>query len=275
MEAGAVSTGSPIPLNAFTDPPSPESRVGIGIPLPLLLMTPLETEAIALSRGLSPFTGSLRPQKFGDRPDLPRMPVSIAFIGPGNPEGKGFSRKAAEIGYRSVCLVGFAAGLSSGMDSGTVRVLSRFFRENSPPLFAKGAETWSQCLGLDLGNGVTVDRIVSHPGEKKRLNERTLADMADMESYPWFLEFRDAEVTVAVIRVVSDGADTSLPPVVSRFVNVDGRQNLFGGIPGLVRDPGALVALVNALPGLLKGRAAMTELGRRFGRLVSGEAVHR
>lgn len=238
-------------------------------------MTPLETEAIALARGLSPFTGSLRPRKFGDRTELPRMPISIAFIGPGSPEGKGLSHKAAEIGYRSVCLVGFAAGLSSAMDSGTVRVLSRFFRENSPPLFAPGAEEWSEWLGLDLGIGITVDRIVSCPEEKKRLNERTLADMADMESYHWFLEFMDAEVTAAVVRVVSDSADTSLPSVVSRFVDMDGGQKLLGGIRGLVRQPGAAVELMNALPGLLKGRAAMTELGRRFGRLVSGPVVHR
>lgn len=250
--------------------------MGTGCPLPLLLMTPLEAEAIALAKGLIPFAGPVRPFKFGDeKASLPRSPISIAFIGPGHRSGKGLSGTAIGMGFRSVCLVGYAAGLSPGYESGVARILSRIVQDGGGALSPRGAATWSGWLGLETATGVTVGRIVSDPAEKTLLHERTLADMADMESYPWIFEFMGADVEAAVVRVVSDGPDVFLPAAVAGFVNEDGSQNLWKGIFGLVRRPGMLAKFVRALPALLNAQSSLTDLGRRFGRMVTSSAVSR
>jgi hypothetical protein len=250
--------------------------MGIGCPLPLLLMTPLEAEAVALAKGLFPFTGPIRPFKFGDRnAALPRIPISVTFIGPGHPSGKRLSGIAIETGFRSVCLVGYAAGLSPGYESGVARILSRIVLDDGGSLSPKGADSWSGWLGLETATGVTVGRIVSDPAEKTLLHERTRADMADMESYPWIFEFMGANVEAAVVRVVSDGPDVFLPSAVSGFVNEDGSQNLWRGVFGLVRRPGMLAKFVKALPALLNAQSSLTDLGRRFGRMVTSSTDSR
>lgn len=67
-------------------------------------------------------------------------------------------------------------------------------------------------VGAQSGiRGLTIDRIATRVADKRALAELSGAHAVDMESYSLVRRLHDAGVTVAVLRIVSDGLGDDLP----------------------------------------------------------------
>ena len=86
--------------------------------------------------------------------------------------------------------------------------------------------------------------MVIDADEKARLRAMSGANVVDMESHVAGRFAQAQGLEFAVLRVVSDGAETSLPPAVLKGLKPDGRPNLAGVLLGLARRPGQLPALI-------------------------------
>lgn len=242
--------------------------------LPILLLTPMESESAALIEGLSSVLGSPRRdssrpemQVFGDR-------VTVRYLGMGKEPSGHLSAWLSSCSFGTVVLVGFAGGISQEAVSGSGHVLARIDREGSPPLEFPQARWWAEALGLSTGKGVQVDAIISFPGEKNRLYECTRADIVDMESHTWMEAIGKAGVKAIAIRIVSDAPGELLPAELQAFSDPDGKERLLRGGMALLRRPGTLAGFLRLLPSLLRARKNLVALGRHLGSLVrEGAAI--
>jgi len=69
----------------------------------------------------------------------------------------------------------------------------------------------------------SVDTVVSSSAVKQALREQTGADLVDMESQTFAQCAAQRGATWAIVRGVSDGAQTNLPPNIDGWVNGDGQ----------------------------------------------------
>ena len=79
---------------------------------------------------------------------------------------------------------------------------------------------------------------------KARLHAQTGAALADMESHVAARFAAERRLPLAVVRVVSDAADTDLPRAVTAGLKPDGGMNLGGVLAALAADPRQLPALM-------------------------------
>jgi hopanoid-associated phosphorylase len=108
--------------------------------------------------------------------------------------------------------------------------------------------------------------------DKARLRDQTGAVLVDMESQIAAEVAAAHGLPLAVLRIVSDGADRDLPRAVTAGMTADGGMNLAGVLAALARDPRQLPALIRtgrdadtAFKAL--GRAAQALSDELFGRL--------
>jgi adenosylhomocysteine nucleosidase len=108
------------------------------------------------------------------------------------------------------------------------------------------------------------DAMVINTQEKAHLRHRSGAAIVDMESHVAARFAQDRGLDFAILRVVSDAAETSLPSAVLSGLKPDGSQNLAGVLMGLARRPNQLPALIRlggdserALKALAETRAAV------------------
>ena len=111
------------------------------------------------------------------------------------------------------------------------------------------------------GTVTGVDAIAATVAGKRALREATGAIACDMESHIAERVARERGLPFGVIRVISDGADASLPPVAMVAMRPDGGIALGAVLASLARDPRQLPALLRT--GRQADRA-FRELGRLF-----------
>jgi adenosylhomocysteine nucleosidase len=108
--------------------------------------------------------------------------------------------------------VGFAGGLDPGMRVGDI------LRPQSVVNAGDGSR-----IRLESGEGVLVSfGAVANPGQKAKLRESFAAQAVDMEAAAVALAAAARGVEFAVLKVISDESDFSLPAI-ERFVGPDGR----------------------------------------------------
>jgi hopanoid-associated phosphorylase len=88
------------------------------------------------------------------------------------------------------------------------------------------------------------EAMVLSPPEKARLHAAGGAVAVDMESRAAARFCRERALPFAVLRTVSDTAQTTLPPAVLAGMSSDGGMNLPGVLAALARRPGQLAALI-------------------------------
>lgn len=237
------------------------------IPLPLLILTPLESEADALIQGLSSVLGAPSRDSLDGISDFQGR-VLVRYLGAGESPADSLPSWLSSRSFGTVILSGFAGGISPGLTTGRLFVLGRICREGRQTLEFPEVHWWAVNLGMTIGEAVQVGQIVTFPEEKKRLYERTRADIVDMESHSWMEAIRKTGVNGIVIRVVSDTSDDALPAELDAFAGPDGRMQLFSGLGALFRKPAALARFLWILPSLLRARKTLVSLGRKLGMIV-------
>ena len=89
-----------------------------------------------------------------------------------------------------------------------------------------------------------VDAPVMSSAAKAALRAASGADAVDMESHIAAAFAERHSLPFGAIRVISDGADRTLPPVAAKAMRPDGGINLAAVLCGLLRRPGQLPALI-------------------------------
>ena len=109
---------------------------------------------------------------------------------------------------------------------------------------------------IDIVQGVTMDRMVTTPDEKRELQRLYQADVVDMESayVVDFLQSRGA--TVAVVRVISDNSDTDVPDL-NMAIDSLGSLNFRKMLWQFLKQP---VAAMRLIRGSLKGLKQLTRI---------------
>ncbi|WP_338663980.1 hopanoid-associated phosphorylase [Pararoseomonas sp. SCSIO 73927] len=137
-------------------------------------------------------------------------------------------------GAAGILSIGIAGGLAPGLRPGDWVV------DGDPAWAARLAAA----LGARRGGIIGQDRMAADTAEKAALNRGTGALAVDMESHVAARVAARHGLPFAAARVVSDGADRSLPPAARVGMRPDGGMDLPAVLLSLARNPLQLPALI-------------------------------
>ncbi|MEA5502940.1 phosphorylase [Halotia wernerae UHCC 0503] len=109
---------------------------------------------------------------------------------------------------------------------------------------------------VSLVKSLTSDRVVWSAAQKHHLGETLKADVVDMEGFAALEFFKNTEVAVAMLRVVSDDCHYDIPDL-TPAINPDGSLNPLPLAIGLLRQPLAAIRLIR---GSLKGLKVLEQV---------------
>ncbi|MEH2172670.1 5'-methylthioadenosine/S-adenosylhomocysteine nucleosidase family protein [Nostoc sp.] len=101
----------------------------------------------------------------------------------------------------------------------------------------------TQHSALNLVNSLTSDRVIWSAAEKRHLGKTLAADVVDMEGFTALEFFNAAEVSVAMLRIVSDDCQHNIPDL-TPAINSDGSLNPFPLAIAMLRQPFAATRLI-------------------------------
>jgi hypothetical protein len=114
-------------------------------------------------------------------------------------------------------------------------------------------------LNAPLVKGLTTDQLIVSPTEKLKLNQQSNCTVVDMETYAVMNYFS----SVAIVRVISDNQDDSLPDLNSAIIN--GQLNPLKMSIAFIKEPFNAVKLItNALVSLNK----LEQISREIKKLI-------
>lgn len=102
-------------------------------------------------------------------------------------------------------------------------------------------------------------RLVSTPLEKLNLYRTSACLAADMESHVAAQEARRAGIPLAVLRCISDEADSSLPPAVAVAMKPGGGLALGAVLGSIIGKPGQLPHLLRTIAGFNRAYRELRE----------------
>jgi adenosylhomocysteine nucleosidase len=203
------------------------------------------------------------------RGDLGGQPVLLAWSGAGASGAARTARKLLSEGVGAVLAVGFAGALSPALRPGDL-IAAREVMRPGGKCWPADLELLSLAEGFSkelqapaepgvpastrpssgpktqfcVGTLVSTARVVTTAAEKRRLREETEALAVDMESAVVAEEAARAGVPMLALRVITDGADESLPLDFDLCFDSDGKFHRTRLIWLLARRPTALGGLL-------------------------------
>ena len=151
-------------------------------------------------------------------------------------------------------IAGLSGGLTGAVPEGAgtiVRAVAGDPAGDAPVPSALGA-LLADRLGAPAALAVTVAAPVCSADAKRRLADRTGADLVDCETLPVATEADRAGRAWLAVRAVSDGPDRALPEAVARWVDESGRSR-----------PARVLADAARRPALLADAARLARSSRR------------
>lgn len=113
-------------------------------------------------------------------------------------------------------------------------------------------QTLARVLGdkVRLGKGMSSDRIITEQTEKQRLGETYGVVAIDMESFAVLSFFQEKGIPVAIVRVISDDCQQTLPDL-SNIFDSQGNLKPFALAGQMIQQPwGAIQLIRSSLTGL-------------------------
>ncbi|MBN1921440.1 MAG: hypothetical protein JW892_09360 [Anaerolineae bacterium] len=172
----------------------------------------------------------------------------------------------------AVLSIGFSGALSTALEVGdlilasSLLALSDFGSDDTalppyPPdstlLHAATASLRAASQRVIIGQTFTAPAVISTPGEKQALHDRTGAIAVDMESY-WIARLAATHgLPFLVLRVISDALHDPLPPF-EQFLDVDGALHIHQLATCLLRNPRNLSLLIRTARHSGHARRALT-----------------
>ena len=165
-----------------------------------------------------------------------RVAVAISGARPDRAEAE--ARRLISEGAVALLSWGIAGGLVPSLATGDI----------IRPGIVTGPDGQRRPVTLCSGHGVIAgyDKLVRHPAAKAGLRAATGAVAVDMESHRVALVATEAGRPFAVVRAISDTAETELPALVETALGEDGRPRIGKVFLGLARRPLDLPNLLKA-----------------------------
>jgi adenosylhomocysteine nucleosidase len=136
-----------------------------------------------------------------------------------------------------VVSAGFAGGLNDSLRRGHI-VMADEVANLAGERLAVGLNVDPQSLaemkGLHVGRLLTVDSLLRHPAERRRLAEQHGAIACDMETFAVAGTCREQGIPLLAIRVISDAVDDQLPPEIERLLAQKSLAGKLGAAAGAV-----------------------------------------
>jgi len=172
---------------------------------------------------------------------------------------------------------GLAGGLDPALPSGTLLLPDRLLCPDGTERRVD-AEWHARLVALfhdqrpAVGRHLGADLAIATAADKATLFGRTAALAVDMESHVLALAAAEARLPFAMIRVVCDTADETLPPAALHGVKPDGSTDLLGVLGSLLRRPGQIPALGRLARAAKAAERVLTLCGQRITLIGSGPA---
>jgi hopanoid-associated phosphorylase len=164
-------------------------------------------------------------------------------------------------GCKGLISFGVAGGLAPGLRPGTCIIGSSVIDEGQDrPTDARWAQRLRRIIPDTVyGPLLGVRQPIALSGDKSALHRKTGAIGVDMESHVVARAAAQHEVPLAVIRVVVDPVERTIPRSALAGTRADGTINPLGVVKSLMRHPGDLYGLIRMS---LDARAARATLVR-------------
>jgi nucleoside phosphorylase len=158
--------------------------------------------------------------------------------------------------YDALIVVGFAGGLNPRLKIGDAVIYDLCHQVNTDRAYSIACDAYLAKSIFDIlqnsmlksmqGSGVTVSRVVTGAGEKIALGIQYNALAADMESYGLMAVCAELGLPAAVLRIISDVAETDLPDF-NNAIQSDGRINKWKVAAEILRMPLASMRFIRNL----------------------------
>lgn len=156
-------------------------------------------------------------------------PARLLISGPGRAVA-GAVAQAHAAGARSIILAGFCAGLAATPIAPPISEVRTEAGASYTPTVRAGPGPGAATL-------VGVDRIIATPGDKAWLRQNARAELADMESHHFAAACAECNLPWGVVRAVSDGPETSMPPETMDWIDPMGRMRTSQVLIDVLRRP--------------------------------------
>jgi hopanoid-associated phosphorylase len=189
-----------------------------------------------------------------------RLGVPVVCGGDGTHLERSLARAMAT-GCKGLISFGVAGGLAPGLRPGTCIIGSSVIDEGQDrPTDARWAQRLRRIIPDTVyGPLLGVRQPIALSGDKSALHRKTGAIGVDMESHVVARAAAQHEVPLAVIRVVVDPVERTIPRSALAGTRADGTINPLGVVKSLMRHPGDLYGLIRMS---LDARAARATLVR-------------
>jgi hopanoid-associated phosphorylase len=169
--------------------------------------------------------------------------------------------RAAAEGCRAILSIGIAGGLQPGLMPGTVCIASSVAGKGGG---LPTTPAWTHNLtrvmsGARVGAVAGEDRIIGSAAAKAQLYRETGALTADMESHIAASIAHARGIPFAVLRIVADPAERSLPGIAQTALTPDGRVGFGRVLRELAAAPAQSGAMIRAA---IDAQAAFRSLAR-------------
>lgn len=175
--------------------------------------------------------------------------------------------RAIDDGARGIISFGIAGALRPGLESGTCIVATAVLSDAQK--FAAD-NAWSNRLSIaipEARRGVVFgsSQAVGEIGAKAALCQTTGADIVDMESHVVARIATEHGLPFAVLRVVADSAEQTLPPAAVNGMKPDGTPDIAAVLKSLVSQPGQLPDLLRTAFAARRAMAGLLRCHRLLG----------
>jgi adenosylhomocysteine nucleosidase len=167
--------------------------------------------------------------------------VALALSG----VGRARAERAGELliaGHRPRWIVsaGFAGALNPALARNEVVVPDEVVDQAGRRFPVAPPESLASAVPYKRGRLITLDRIVSSPDGKDELKQEFAADLVDMESSALAALCQDRLVKFLCVRVISDDAQTGLPPELATLLSHTGSYRVGAALRALWHRPSSL-----------------------------------
>ena len=199
---------------------------------------------------------------------LPVLPIPVGSL-PLNRWLEGQQDQACQALAPQVLLIGLCGSLSPDCAIGDLVLYQSCVTQNGEtyPCASELLESLRSLQGARRVQSLTTDRIISTASEKQQLGQTYAAQVVDMEGAIVLRNLTSVGISVAMLRVVSDGCDRNIPNL-SAALKPDGSLDAFGLALAFCKQP---IAAAHLIQGSLRGlktlqmttTALFTELSRQ------------
>ncbi len=167
-----------------------------------------------------------------------------------------YSRQLSQA--QSVLIIGLCGSLRESYNVGDVILVKscQDLADNQIDLDLELTTKIQEIILVDLVAGLTSDRIITQAREKQQLAHQYSASIVEMEGYGYAMELQHQGLSVAMVRVVSDGLKGDIPDL-SNAIDHQGKIKAMAMAIAFIKHPLAALRLIR---GSLAGLKALEQI---------------